>query len=195
MDRAVSILLTKRPNPNRRHPNVWPTKKRRRQKSRYLQPLYKTFIASTIFSYPFLSLCLIQSVRQLLSDLPNLISHLHHVSLSLSALFLYNIYVYCMYVCLNLDLGLGLGLDLKLFVKFWLKLCAFCILLCRFDVFYGNPFGCLLCTTCFLFFAFEVFHRSVTSRTFIGVIYRYPFGCLLHRMLMLEKRLISGCVS
>jgi hypothetical protein len=192
------ILLTKRPNPNRRHPNVWPTKKRRRQKSRYLQPLYKTFIASTIFSSPFLSLslCLIQSLRA--ASLRSAQSHFTSSPcepLSLSALFLYNIYVYFIYVCLNLDLGLGLGLDLKLFVKFWLKLCAFCILHCRFDVFYGNPFGCLLCTTCFLFFAFEVFHRSVTSRTFIGVIYRYPFGCLLHRMLMLEKRLISGCVS
>ena len=44
-----------------------------------------------------------------------------------------------------------LRIDLELYVQFWEKLWAFCILHCKFNVFFWQPFGFMLCLTCILF--------------------------------------------
>ena len=45
-----------------------------------------------------------------------------------------------------------LCIDLELYVQFLEKLWAFCILHCKFNVFFWQPFGFILCLTCILFF-------------------------------------------
>ena len=132
------------PNPNRRHPKVWPPLKQETPlKEPLSQPLYKTIHSLHHYFRSHFSLSLSLSLSgQLLSDLPKPTSHIHHVS-SLSQICPNPPHIY-IYVD---ESGSEFGLDLKLFMKLWLKLWSFCILHCRFDVSDRNPFGCLLCTT------------------------------------------------
>ena len=45
-----------------------------------------------------------------------------------------------------------LRIDLELYVQFWEKLWAFCILHCKFNVLFWQPFGFMLCLTYILFY-------------------------------------------